>query len=92
MQGRSFEAEEEFGREREDAPVLFGMEERTIGSGLAGAEVLIEVSGSTGNIQLNWKREVELIDVAGADQLVDVGDALGELLFGDAKGRGNWGL
>ena len=37
----------------------------------------------------NWNREVELIDVAGADQLVNGPDALRELIFGDAKRRRN---
>ena len=51
----------------------------------------MERCGRAGNVQMNWDREVELVDVAGADQIVDGGDALGELLFGYAESRGNWG-
>jgi hypothetical protein len=72
----SFDVEEELGREGKNAPAGPGVEERAVGGGLAAAQALVERSRAARCADAEGHGEVELIDVAGADELVDGLDAL----------------
>jgi hypothetical protein len=81
-----FHPEEEFRREGKDAVVGLGVEECAIGSGLEAAQAAIESGGTARRLDPDGNGEVELIDVAGADQGVNFIDSLGVLLFGNCEG------
>jgi hypothetical protein len=86
-----FDSEEELGREGKDSVVGMGVKERAIGGGLKAAQSPIEGGGAACGVDLNGNGEVELIDIAGADEGVDFLDALGVLLFGQVEGAvENW--
>ncbi len=60
------------------------MDQRSVLDRLAGAQVRIQRCGFVCGAEIQRECEVELIDVAGANPLVNGFDAVGELGFGEA--------
>ena len=67
----AFNVEEEFGRKREDAAVGLRMQEGRVRDRLAAEQALIERGGAASSMDAHGNSEVELIDVARANPLVD---------------------
>jgi len=79
---RFIEVEEQLRREGENAAVRLAMEECAAGHWLATAQPLVERGAAAWRMKLHRNCEVELVDIAGANPLVNCRDALGILLFG----------
>ena len=50
------------------------------------AELAIERGGAAGSVDGDGEGEVELVDIAGADEGMDLVNAVGILLFGKGQG------
>ncbi len=87
-----FHAEEQFGRKAEEVPAGQRVQKCAVGYGLAPAQTGVEGRGSPRPASAQGEGEVELVDVAGADPLMDRVDAFTVLLLGEAEDDGGGGL
>jgi hypothetical protein len=88
--GLVLHAEEELGREGEDEVVGLGVQEGAVGGGLTAAQTAIERGRTARRVDMDGHGEVELTDIAGADPRVNLGDALGVLLFCEGQDAIEW--
>jgi len=81
-----FDAEEEFGGERED--VAAGeVEQRGVGDGLRAEEMVVQRGGRGGGAGSGVEREVGLVGVSGGDEGLDAADESGVGGFVEAEGE-----
>src|SRR5579863_5854082 len=79
------DAEKQLRREGLDESPLLPMKERPVIDRLASAQLRVERCHAAVGLDMKWRCEIELVHIAGADQLVDGGNALCVFGFCESK-------
>ena len=83
------DAEEQLRREREDAAARLAVQERTVIDWLACSKPRVKCRRTAWRFKLQRRGEVQLINVSGANPLVNLGDALRVFGFVEREFRGD---